>query len=74
MEVWEVLESGVTFVPPAGRGLQRFWEPEAVPRPPGLMVTNAPVAGEFVHSLTAFKALVFTTSHAAELALQLSTA
>lgn len=69
MEVWEVLESGMTSVPPAGRGLQRFREPEAVPRPPGLMATDTPVAQEFVHSLPAFKALVSTTSHAVELAL-----
>ena len=71
MEVW-VLGSGVTSRRPPDRGLRRFWEPEAVPGPPGLVVTKAPVAQEFLYSLTAFKVLFYTTSHAAELALSLS--
>lgn len=68
-EVREGLEGGMTSVPPEGRDVRRFQEPEAVPRHTGLMVTDVPVSQESVHSLTAFKALVFTTSHATELAL-----
>lgn len=70
-EVWEILETGMTSVAPEGRGMWRFREPGAVPRAPGLMITNALVAREFLHSLTACNASVFTASHAAELACSL---